>query len=150
MELTKKLKMVRLTEGELIGGFVTAKKNLYYIVLNRKDEDGKRRPLWISTELEAIEENKEEAESKCLSARIQYSVDLKNGVAEMPTAKSKKSIAEKDEADIPVEQGRNPLFADLLNEWIAFRHPSNIVVGEDFNFDKQIKLNTWAGYADNI
>jgi len=51
MELTKMLKMVRLTEDELIGGFITAKKNVYYIVLNRKDEDGKRRPLWISTEL---------------------------------------------------------------------------------------------------
>ena len=24
------------------------------------------------------------------------------------------------------------------------------MVGEDFNFDKTIKLNTWAGYADNI
>lgn len=149
MELTKMLKMVRLTEKELIGGFVTVKKDIYYIVLNRKDEDGKRRPLWIPTELEATKENKEEAESKCLSARIQYSVDLKNGVVEIPTT-AKKLTAKKVKADTPAEPQRNPLFADLLNEWIAFRHPSNIVVGEDFNFDKQIKLNTWAGYADNI
>lgn len=42
------------------------------------------------------------------------------------------------------------MFADLLNEWLKFRHPDNIVVGDDFNFDKQIRLNTWAGYADNI
>ena len=150
MELTKMLKMVRLTEEELIGGFVTVKKNIYYIVLNRKDEAGKRRPLWISTELEATEENKEEAESKCLSERIRYSVDLKNGVAEISTANPKKATAKKAEDNTPVEQCRNPLFADLLNEWLAFRHPSNIVIGEDFNFDKQIKLNTWAGYADNI
>ncbi|MDR3344946.1 MAG: site-specific integrase [Oscillospiraceae bacterium] len=150
MELTKMLKMVRLTEEELISGFVTVKKNTYYIVLNRKDEDGKRRPLWISTELEATEKNREEAESKCLSARIQYSVDLKNGVAETTPTKRKKSVVPKKSADKPVEQPRNPLFADLLNEWLSFRHPDNIVVGEDFNFDKKIKLNTWAGYADNI
>ena len=142
MELSKMLKMVRLTEDELIGGFVTAKKNIYYIVLNRKDEDGKRRPLWISTELEAIEKNKEEAESKCLSARIQYSVDLKNGAVQPPTVRAKKSTTQKKYASAHAEQARNPLFADLLNEWIEFRHPSNIVVGEDFNFDKPIKLNT--------
>ena len=147
MELTKMLKMVRLTEAELIGGFVTVKRNTYHIVLNRKDEDGKRRPLWIPTELEATEKNKEEAESKCLSARIQYSVDLKNGVAEMPNARAKKQTAKKEQSNAPAA---NLLFADLLNEWLAFRHPDNIVVGEDFNFDKKIKLNTWAGYADNI
>lgn len=150
MELAKMLKMVRLTEEELIGGFVTMKKNLYYIVLNRKDEDGKRRPLWISTELEATKQNREEAESKCLSERIRYSVDLKNGIVEIPVAKGPKTAAKKAKADTSMEQVQNPLFADLLNEWIAFRHPSNIVIGEDFNFDRQIKLNTWAGYADNI
>lgn len=150
MELTKMLKMVRLAEDELVGGFVTAKKNTFYIVLNRKDENGKRKPLWISTGLMATEENKEEAESKCLSERIQYSVDLKNGVTEQPVAKTKKPIVQSAESDEPTEQSRNPLFADLLNEWLAFRHPSNVVVGEDFNFDKTIKLNTWAGYADNI
>ncbi len=142
--------MVRLTEDELVGGFVTAKKNTFYIVLNRKDENGKRKPLWISTGLMAIEENKEEAESKCLSERIQYSVDLKNGVTEQSVTKTKKPIVQRAEPDEPTEQSRNPLFADLLNEWLAFRHPSNVVVGEDFNFDKTIKLNTWAGYADNI
>ena len=41
-------------------------------------------------------------------------------------------------------------FADLFNEWLAFRHPDNIVIGEDFNFDRTIKINTWAGYAENI
>lgn len=150
MELTKMLQMVRLTENELISGFITTKKNTYYIVLNRKDEDGKRKPLWISTGLSAVKENEAEAESKCLSARIQYSVDLKNGVAEKTSTKKKKSAGQDKTADKLVEQSRNPLFADLLNEWIAFRHPSNIVIGEDFNFDKPIKLNTWAGYADNI
>jgi len=82
MELTKMLEMVRLTEDELIGGFISPKKGYYYIVLNRKDKDGKRKPLWISTGLPAIEENEAEAESKCLSARIQYSLDVKNGVAD--------------------------------------------------------------------
>ena len=58
-----------------------------------------------------------------------------------------KSIAHDDSDE---NHSANPLFADLLNEWLAFRHPDNIVVGEDFNFDRTIKLNTWAGYADNI
>ena len=149
MELTKMLKMVRLTEDELIGGFVAVKKGYYYIVLNRKDENGRRKPRWTSTRLPAIEENKDEAESRCLSARIQYSVDLKNGVADKTFASEKpeNNDAQVDENNIRSE---NLLFADLLNEWIAFRHPDNIVVGEDFNFDNTIKLNTWAGYADNI
>jgi integrase len=152
MELAKMLKMVRLTEDELVGGFVTTKKNTFYTVLNRKDENGKRKPLWISTGLMATEENREEAEGKCLSERIRYSVDLKNGVAEQPVAKTrtKKSPVQQEEPDKSAEQPQNPLFADLLNEWLAFRHPSNVVVGEDFNFDRVIRLNTWAGYADNI
>ncbi|TEB17120.1 putative prophage phiRv2 integrase [Pelotomaculum sp. FP] len=153
MELTKMLKMVGLTEDEFIGGFTTTKKGYYYTVLNRKDQNGKRKPLWISTGLSAIEENEAEAESKCLAARIQYSLDLKNGVAD----KAEKTLAHEEpdednsvQNDSDANQSANPLFADLLKEWLAFRHPDNIVVGEDFNFDRRIKLNTWAGYADNI
>lgn len=82
MELAKMLEMLRLTEDELVGGFITTKKGHYYSVLNRKDKNGKRKPLWISTGLPAIEENEAEAESRCLSARIQYSLDQKNGVAD--------------------------------------------------------------------
>lgn len=147
------LKMVGLTEDEFIGGFTTTKKGYYYTVLNRKDQNGKRKPLWISTGLSAIEENETEAESKCLAARIQYSLDLKNGVAD----KVEKTLAHEEpdednsvQNDSDANQSANPLFADLLKEWLAFRHPDNIVVGEDFNFDRTIKLNTWAGYAENI
>lgn len=149
MELTKMLELVRLTEDELIGGFISPKKGYYYIVLNRKDKDGKRKPLWISTGLPAIEENKAEAESKCLSARIQYSLDVKNGVADKTFEHEtpEKKVVQDNFDD---NHSANPLFADLLNEWLEFRHPDNIVVGEDFNFDKTIKLNTWAGYAENI
>jgi hypothetical protein len=149
MELAKMLEMVRLTEDELIGGFISPKKGYYYIVLNRKDKDGKRKPLWISTGLPAIEENKAEAESKCLSARIQYSLDVKNGVADKTFEHEtpEKKVVQDNSDD---NHSANPLFADLLNEWLEFRHPDNIVVGEDFNFDKTIKLNTWAGYAENI
>ena len=142
------LEMVRLTEDELIGGFVSTKKGIYYIVINRKDKNGKRKPLWISTKLPAIEENRADAESKCLSARIQYSVDVKNGVDET-IAKPKKKEKPVDAGEI-ADISENLLFADLLNEWVAFRHPDNIVVGEDFNFDKTIKLNTWGGYANHI
>ncbi|MEL7566503.1 MAG: tyrosine-type recombinase/integrase [Dehalobacterium sp.] len=140
--------MVRLTEDELIGGFVAVKKGNYYIVLNRKDKNGKRKPLWKSTGLPATEEYKDEAESRCLSARIQYSVDLKNGVVELPP--EREETEQDNHANESNPHLENLLFADLMNAWLAFRHPDNIVVGEDFNFDKTIKLNTWAGYADNI
>jgi len=70
MQLTTMLKMVGLTEDELIGGFITSKKGYYYTVLNRKDRNGKRKPLWTSTGLAATEENEAEAESKCLAGRI--------------------------------------------------------------------------------
>jgi len=111
------------------------------ITINRKDVNGRRKPLWKSTGLKAIEKNKKEAESRCLSARIKYSVDLKNGVTDL-------SHEHKEQTD---DEFRNdPLFADWLTEWLAFIHPSNVVIGEDFNFDKPIKINTWAGYAGNI
>lgn len=153
MELTKMLEMVGLTEDELVGGFITAKKGYFYIVINRKDKYGKRKPLWSSTGIRAIEENEAEAESKCLSARIRYSLDLKNGVVDLTEKKQAQEAANETlgiQEDDNANQSANPLFADLLNEWLAFRHPDNIVVGEDFNFDKTIKLNTWAGYAENI
>jgi integrase len=153
MELTTMLKMVGLTEDELIGGFITPKKGYYYTVLNRKGRNGKRKPLWTSTGLVATEENEAEAKSKCLAARIQYSLDLKNGIADkdedtfvQETTEENNNVQNASDEN----HSENPLFADLLNEWLAFRHPDNIVVGEDFNFDKTIKLNTWAGYAENI
>ena len=141
LNLKKMLELVQLTEDELVGGFISNKRGKYYIVINRKDENGKRKPLWKSTGLKVSEENKEEAESRCLSERIRYSVELKNGLINAPQ--------EQDE-QVANESVNELLFGDLLNEWLAFRHPDNIVVGEDFNFDKKIKLNTWVGYADNI
>lgn len=87
LELTRMLELVRLTEDELISGFVVTKKGYFYIVLNRKDMDGKRKPLWKSTGLPATEEYRDEAESRCLSVRIQYSVDLKNGLKKSSVAK---------------------------------------------------------------
>lgn len=77
-------------------------------------------------------------------------MDLKNGLVEILNAPPPNAGGHNSVAGVSVEHRPNPLFADLLNEWIAFRHPSNIVIGEDFNFNKQIKPNTWAGYADNI
>lgn len=66
---------------------------------------------------------------------------MKNGGPDKPVmneAPERKSNQE----DSDGSHSANPLFADSLTEWLAFRHPDNIVVGEDFNFDKRIKLNT--------
>ena len=108
----------------MIGGFITPKKGYYYTVLNRKDRNGKRKPLWTSTGLAATEENEAEAESKCLAARIQYSLDLKNGIADKD---EKTFVQETPEENNNIRDAsdenyfENPLFADLLNEWLAFR-----------------------------
>ena len=148
MELTKMLEVVRLAENELIGGFISVKKGYYYIVINRKDSRGNRKPLWKPTGLPATDENRAEAESRCLSARIQHSVDEKNGTGEAPF--ERESVEKDGRVEVNIGPAKDVLFADLMNEWLSFRHPENIVVGEDFNFDRTIKLNTWAGYADNI
>lgn len=140
-----------ITENELVSGFVASKKGKLYIVINRKDQDGKRRPLWKSTGLEDSEANREQAEELCLTERIHFSMNLKNGVVENP----KKPVQMPNAANSVTVSGgakalKNPLMADMMVEWLKYRHPDNIVVGEGFNFDKPIKLNTWAGYSNMI
>lgn len=105
-------------------GFISPKKGYYYIVLNRKYKNGKRKPLWISTGLPAIKKNEAKTESKCLSARIQYSIDLKNGAAE-------KSIVQ---GNSDSDHSTNPLFADLLNEWLGYIcvHPFGEIIDSDY------------------
>lgn len=45
----------------MIAGHLQEKKGLFYIVLNCKDEHGKRKPKWIPTELR-VKGNKKKAE----------------------------------------------------------------------------------------
>ncbi|MNF03820.1 hypothetical protein D3C80_2032130 [compost metagenome] len=55
----------------MIAGHLQEKKGLFYIVLNCKDENGKRKPKWIPTGLK-VKGNKKRAEALLLETRIHY------------------------------------------------------------------------------
>jgi len=55
----------------LIAGHLRIKNGYFYIVLNLKDDDGKRKQKWISTKL-TVKGNKKRAEQLLSDARVQY------------------------------------------------------------------------------
>jgi len=55
----------------MISGHLTTKKRYFYIVLNLKDDTGKRKPKWISTGL-PVKGNKKRAEKLLVAARMDY------------------------------------------------------------------------------
>jgi len=55
----------------MISGHLTTKKGYFYIVLNLKDDTGKRKPKWISTGL-PVKGNKKRAEKMLVDARMDY------------------------------------------------------------------------------
>jgi len=55
----------------LIAGHLQIKNGSYYIVLNLKDDDGKRKQKWISTKL-LVKGNKKRAEQLLSETRIRY------------------------------------------------------------------------------
>ena len=59
----------------MISGHLTTKKGYFYIVLNLKDDTGKRKPKWISTGL-PIKGNKKRAEKMLVDARMDYAKRL--------------------------------------------------------------------------
>lgn len=50
----------------------------------------------------------------------------------------------------PATLNQNPLFADVLEEWVQSRDPRKVVINADFSFGKKITLKTWAGYLDKV
>ncbi|MCL2773933.1 MAG: site-specific integrase [Oscillospiraceae bacterium] len=73
-------------------GSLQIKNNIYYVVLNYKDESGKRKQKWISTELE-IKGNKRKAESFLT-----------------------KAVAEHE--NMKVSYNKNVLFSDYMANWL--------------------------------
>ncbi|NLB81774.1 MAG: site-specific integrase [Clostridiaceae bacterium] len=72
----------------------TGRKN-YYVVLNRKDENGNRKPLWINTEVPVVGNNKRKANLALKKIISEYEEKERLGLAEQT----------------------NILFADYMNQW---------------------------------
>ncbi|MBW4084985.1 site-specific integrase [Paenibacillus sp. S150] len=93
----------------MIAGHLQEKKGLFYIVLNCKDECGKRKPKWIPTGL-PLKGNKKKAEGMLLEARQNFEATLQ---AE-ELAKEQVAAAS---ADDPTDE-EQVLFADFMEQWL--------------------------------
>lgn len=61
----------------MVAGHLTVKNGYYHIVLNYKDENGKRKTKWKSTELLAKKGNKRDAERMLLEERASFVPETK-------------------------------------------------------------------------
>lgn len=68
-------KIERINKLELTGS-VQTKKGRYYIVISYKDENGKSKPKWRATGLEAIPGNKKAAQKKIVNVINQFKEEL--------------------------------------------------------------------------
>lgn len=65
----------------MVAGHLQERNGLWYMVLNLYDEDGKRRPKWIPTDL-PVRGNRKRAEAMLLAERAKYVKPDKNGSAD--------------------------------------------------------------------
>ncbi|AHV98340.1 tyrosine-type recombinase/integrase [Paenibacillus sabinae] len=100
----------------MVAGHLQEKKGLFYMVLNCKDEEGKRKPKWIPTGL-TVKGNKKRAEALLLETRREFSLLLNATEKELIV----EEIIEEMPAEEPVDQG--PLFSVFMLQWLAMmRH----------------------------
>ncbi|MEK5418596.1 tyrosine-type recombinase/integrase [Paenibacillus sp. FSL L8-0708] len=96
----------------MVAGHLQEKKGLFYMVLNCKDEEGKRKPKWIPTGL-TVKGNKKRAEALLLETRREFTLLL-----EVPEEEPIiEEIIEEMPAEEPVDQG--PLFSVFMLQWLA-------------------------------
>lgn len=92
----------------MIAGHLQEKKGLFYIVLNCKDEQGKRKPKWIPTGL-PVKGNKKKAEGLLLEARQNFEV----------TPLAEEQIVEQNVSTGADETNEEQvLFADFMEQWL--------------------------------
>lgn len=108
----------------MIAVHLQKKKGLFYIVLNCKDENGKRKPKWIPTGL-SIKGNKKRAEVMLIEARKSFSEPTDNEDVELSS-----------ETEVNIEDFNNKpgfeavldpddiLFSDFMLEWLEIVRPS--------------------------
>ncbi|MNM99136.1 Transposase [compost metagenome] len=118
----------------MIAGHLQQKKGLFYIVLNCKDENGKRKPKWIPTGLQ-VKGNKKRAEALLMEARQTFSMSSKEQDAEV-------EIEPDSTIDIPQEteifiDSNDILFADYMLEWLEIVKPT-------------IELTTYISYSNAV
>jgi len=98
----------------MVAGHLQEKKGNFYIVLNYKDEKGKRKNKWIATGL-AVKGNKKKAESLLLDARKNF------------TSPTEALQVQDDEENI--------LFADFMEQWLQMmKHRVEITTHAAYTF----------------
>ena len=105
----------------MVAGHLQIKKNNYYIVLNLKDEQGKRRPKWIPTGIPVGgKKNEKEAQDMLLDVRYSY-----------------KEPITRTESKLDGRVTGNMLFADYMLYWL-------------FMIKNSVEEVTYAGYEINV
>ena len=106
-----------------VAGHLQEKKGYYYVVLNYKDANGKRKSKWISTKL-PVKGNKKKAEAFLAESRRTFTVPV--------------NANETDEADtVNTNKMKDMLFADYMIYWLNVIKPG-------------VTLNTFSGYNMNV
>lgn len=91
----------------MVAGHLQEKKGFFYIVLNYKDEEGKRKSKWMATGL-PVKGNKKRAESLLMDARRNFEFKPNE---EAEKVQEKQSIEENTDVD-------QTLFADYMLDWL--------------------------------
>ncbi|OME13243.1 tyrosine-type recombinase/integrase [Paenibacillus odorifer] len=114
----------------MVAGHLQEKKGHFYIVLNCKDEEGKRKPKWIPTGL-TVKGNKKRAEALLLETRVNFSRLLNAAEKEIIV----EEIFEEKPVEEPVDHG--PLFSEFMLQWLAM-------------MKHQVEFITYASYYNVI
>lgn len=91
----------------MVAGHLQEKKGFFYIVLNYKDKEGKRKSKWMATGL-PVKGNKKRAESLLMDARRNFEFKPNE---EAEKVQEKQSIEENTDVD-------QTLFADYMLDWL--------------------------------
>ncbi|HTG69341.1 MAG TPA: hypothetical protein VL921_08780 [Candidatus Udaeobacter sp.] len=110
----------------MVAGHLQEKKGNYYIVLNYKDEEGKRKTKWIATGL-PTKGNKKKAESMLQDARRSF---------EIPSESDGEEITAIEEEATQVEDGpAGILFADFMEQWLEMmKHRVEVTTHAAYTF----------------
>ena len=90
----------------MVAGHLQEKRGYFYIVLNYKDSNGKRKSKWIATSL-PVKGNKRKADELLQQARIEFKPEAEEPKPEVPAA------------SVPVTAlTGDVLFADFMLSWL--------------------------------
>ena len=90
----------------MVAGHLQEKRGYFYIVLNYKDSNGKRKSKWIATSL-PVKGNKRKADELLQQARLEFKPEAEEPKPEVPAA------------SVPVTAlTGDVLFADFMLSWL--------------------------------